>query len=198
MLCLPSPAHHLRLEPAVLNIEDILGPMDMTSTTAAIETITRIRPYSVSPCPGSRGFSRDSSPSHLSQIHDIEPSGPTHDAPKPSSNNCPAQPPRRALAYREPSRDEQERIITPAPVQRAAVGSVLVAHNDNRAPLHASYRRARPHCTAHPLNCLDLPRHGRALFSSVHYSRGLRLPPRAFFAPFLYPIITRLSRSPSV
>src|SRR5947209_17186588 len=119
MLCLPSPAHHLRLEPAVLNIEDIFGPMDMTSTTAAIETITRIRPYSVSPCPGSRWLSRDSSPSHLSQIHDIEPSGPTHDAPKPSNDNCPAQPPRRAMDYREPSRDEQK-MMMPASVQRSA------------------------------------------------------------------------------
>src|SRR5215217_1473264 len=97
MLCLPSPAHHLRLEPAVLNIEPILGPMVMTSTTAAIETITRIRPYSVSPCPGSRWLNRDSSPSDLWWIHDIEPSGPTHDAPKPSNDNCPAQPARRAL-----------------------------------------------------------------------------------------------------
>jgi hypothetical protein len=42
---------YFRLAPALLNMEAIFGPIDVMSTIAAIETMTRIRPYSVNPWP---------------------------------------------------------------------------------------------------------------------------------------------------
>ncbi len=42
---------YFRLAPALLNMEAIFGPIDVMSTIAAIETTTRISPYSVNPWP---------------------------------------------------------------------------------------------------------------------------------------------------
>src|SRR5262249_27610267 len=51
-LCRPGLAvAYFRLAPALLNMEAIFGPIDLMSTIAAMETMTRIRPYSVNPLP---------------------------------------------------------------------------------------------------------------------------------------------------
>src|SRR6266851_3209113 len=81
-------------------------------------------------------------------------------------------------------------MMTPAPVQRAAVRSVLIAHGGTPAPLHASCRRLRPHCTASPLSCLDPQRYPEALPARFHYSGGRRLPPTAVSKLFLYSTLT--------
>ena len=42
---------YFKLAPALLNMEASFGPIDVMSRIAAIETMTRIRPYSVNPWP---------------------------------------------------------------------------------------------------------------------------------------------------
>ena len=83
MRALPLPMDYFRLLPAELNIDATLGPMETMRTTAAMDTMLIMRPYSVNPWPRSRSLSRARSGLQLSRIQDIAPSGPTCGARAP-------------------------------------------------------------------------------------------------------------------